>query len=90
MTTGPMNLLNVLKTQVLPVMGLFALPIARKSSLFHRFYSVVPGRRHVHARTSLADEFRAASLVSKPASRHLGKFCFRLMMVKANNKKMLV
>ena len=36
MTTGPINLENVLKTQVLPVMGLSALPIARKSSLFYR------------------------------------------------------
>ena len=37
MTTGPINL-NVLQTQVLSVMGLSALPIARKSSLFLRFY----------------------------------------------------
>ena len=72
MTTGPIHLLNVLNTQVLPVMGLSALPIARKSNLFHRFLPV-PGRRHVDARASLADEFRVASDVSKPASRHLGK-----------------
>ena len=38
-----------------------------------KFILPVPGHRHVDARASLADDFRAASDVSKPASRHLGK-----------------
>ena len=37
MTTGPINLVNVLKTEVLPVMGLSAFPIA-SSSLLSKYH----------------------------------------------------
>ena len=67
MTTGPINL-NVLKTQVLPVMGLC--PSNCKKI---KFILPVPGHGHVDAHASLADKFRDVSDISKPASRHLGK-----------------
>ena len=71
MTTAPINLLNVLKTQVLPVMGLC--PSDCKKIKIISPILPVPVRRHVDAHTSLADKFQVASDINKPACRHLGK-----------------
>ena len=65
MTDEPVNLLNVLKPQVMCVVGHSALPLTRKSVLFHQFYHCLGTAMFTHAHGKQSWKW-VATLLVKP------------------------